>query len=605
MINGQGKLKQILVALCFVGTLLILSWLLRYAHYGFDFTDESFYLVWIANPFLYDGSLTQFGFVYHPLYGLLGGDIAGLRQANILITFGLAWVLTFVYLDSLAPSVKENPITLFAVSAGLATSALIYFDSWLPTPSYNSLALQSLLVSAIGLVLAEKGKHRASAIGWLLIGFGGWLAFMAKPSTALALAVSVFIYLLLARKFSIRMLALTVACALTLLLISALMIDGSIISFINRFKLGIEFSGLLGGGYALSEILRIDEFQLSEQFKLAIFLLSGALILALCSLSAKSKKWSFIGLLIPITFFTLTALLTLGQIYRIAELGQFQGLLIFAVVYAVAITTLVLGRLRALMTISLSQWTIAALFLVMPHIYAFGTNGNYWRAGGSAAIFWLLAGLVLLGPLIRERASWLLALPLALAAQAVTATLLQTGLEQPYRQPQPLRINISTLEIGPERSALTLSEGYSAYIASAMVIAKKAGFEPNMPLIDLSGQSPGVLYAIGAENIGQAWTIGGYSGSLKLAETALARTSCEKISTAWILVEPGGPRSIPTELMLSLGADFPSSFKHIGAWQTAEGAGGYLDRRTQELYKPVLPSKTLKTCMSLRNGKGG
>ena len=604
MINSHNKLKLILIALCSVGTLLIVSWLFRYAYYGFDFTDESFYLVWISNPFLYDGSITQFGFVYHPIYKLLGGDVATLRQVNILITFGLAFVLVYSYLASLTPVIKESRFTLLTLSAGFATSVFIYFDSWLVTPSYNSLALQSLLVSAIGLVMAEKCVHRASIIGWLLIGVGGWLAFMAKPSTALALAVCVFIYLLLARKFLIEMLALTVACAFALLLVSALMIDGSVIGFVNRLKLGFEFSRLLGGGNSLSEILRIDEFQLSEQFKLVIFLLSGAIILALGSMCTKSKKWSFIGLLISISFFTLTALLTLGQIHRVANLGAFQGLLIFAVVYAMVITTLIFGRLHALKTISSSQWAIAALFLVMPHIYAFGTNNNYWRVAGTAAIFWLLAGLTLLGPLIRERASWLLAAPLALAAQAVTAILLQTGLEQPYRQPQPLRLNVSTLEIGLERSALTLSEGFSEYIASAIHIAKKAGFEPNEPIIDLSGQSPGILYSIGAENIGQAWTIGGYPGSLKLAEYALTLSPCEKISSAWILLESNGPRSIPVELMSRLGANFPRSYELVGVWETAEGAGGYQNRRTQELYKPIEPHKTLTTCRSLREGGG-
>ena len=243
---------------------------------------------------------------------------------------------------------------------------------------------------------------------------------------------------------------------------------------------------------------------------------------------------------------------------------------------------------------------ISALFLVMPHVYAFGTNGNYWQAGGSAAIFWLLAGLTLMGPLIRDRTSWLLLLPLALAAQTITATLIQTGLEQPYRQPQPLRLNASNLEIGPQRSALTLSEDYSAYITSAITAGKKAGFEPGMALIDLSGQSPGILYAIGAESIGQAWTIGGYPGSLNLAKAALARTSCEKIAASWILFEEDGPRSSPTELMQSLGADFPISYERVGTWQTAAAAGGFTDNRTQDLYRPLEQHNTLMNCSMMR-----
>ncbi|WP_312703803.1 hypothetical protein [Stutzerimonas nitrititolerans] len=591
--------QYLLTALTAVGTLLILGWLLKYSAYGIDFTDESFYLVWISNPFIYAGSITQFGFIYHPLYVLLDGDIAALRQANILITFGLAWALVYFFLGSLVNEIKQNRSLPITVAAGLATSSLILFESWLPTPSYNSLALQSLLISAIGLVLAEKVANRTSMIGWVLIGVGGWLAFMAKPSTAAALAVGVFIYLLLSRKISTPLILVASVSTLLLLLASALLIEGSVFSFVERLQLGVELSRLLDGGYALSQLLRIDSFHLGIKFQLAILLFFGALLIALWCAWEKNRKWSFISLLISLGLFALTALLTLGQIHRAAGFGKFQGLLIFSLIYAAAFSALMFGRIKALTTITASQWVLACLFLAMPHIYAFGTNGNYWQAGSSAAIFWLLAGLTMSGPLIRERASWVLTL-LALAAQAVTATLIQSGLEQPYRQPEPLRLNASTLEIGPQNSALVVSEDYAEYIATAMATAQKAGFEPNTPLIDLSGQSPGILYAVGAQSIGQAWTIGGYPGSLKLAEVALARTSCEKIATAWVLFEQGGPRSIPTELMHSLGADFPSNYNQVGTWQTAEGSGGYAARRTQELYKPIWSQKTLITCQKLR-----
>jgi hypothetical protein len=397
----KSPMENALVALCAAGTVLIISWLIRYSAYGIDFTDESFYLVWIANPFIYDGSISQFGFVYHPLYRLLGGDISALRQANILITFALAWGLAYFFLVSLAADLNESRIALPVVSASLATSAFILFDSWLPTPSYNSLNIQSLLIAAIGLVLAEKNTDRKSITGWLLIGVGGWLAFMAKPSTALALAVGVFIYLLFARKFSIRMLALTAISVLVLLLFSAFLIDGSPVSFFNRLQLGMEFSKHLGGGHTMSQILRIDNFQLSGKFELSILLIAGAVFLAVRSMCVKNKKWQAIGLLISILFFSITALLTLGQIHRTVDLGQFQGLLIFAVIYAAVIVALALGRLQTLKSVSSQQWMIAALFMAMPHIYAFGSNSNYWKVGSSAAIFWLLAGLALLGPMIR------------------------------------------------------------------------------------------------------------------------------------------------------------------------------------------------------------
>lgn len=78
--------EKVIMAISFVGTVFMLFFVFLYSRYGFDFTDESYYLSWIANPFDYAASATQFGFIYHPLYVLLDGNIAALRQANILIT---------------------------------------------------------------------------------------------------------------------------------------------------------------------------------------------------------------------------------------------------------------------------------------------------------------------------------------------------------------------------------------------------------------------------------------------------------------------------------------------------------------------------------------
>lgn len=119
-------------------------------------------------------------------------------------------------------------------------------------------------------------------------------------------------------------------------------------------------------------------------------------------------------------------------------------------------------------------------------------------------------------------------------------------------------------------------------------------------MIDLSGQSPGILYAIGAKNIVQAWIIGGYPGSLKVSKAALDHVPCEKIAEAWVLIEPDGPRSIPTGLMSNLGAAFPRSYHEVGSWRNAEGAGGYDASRAQELYKPTATTEALSACGAIR-----
>jgi hypothetical protein len=586
-----------LVALCALSTILLLWQLLKYSAYGFDFTDEGFYLLWIADPHKYSWPATQFGFIYHPIYSLLDGDIAAIRRVNILIIFLLAWALCHTFIAHIAPGLKDSKTSRLTISSGLATSALLLFDSSLFTPNYNSLNFQALLITAIGLVLSDNSAQRSSIVGWVLIGVGGWLAFMAKPSTALAMGLGAFFYFLLSGKFSIRMLLLSLVCAFTLLLLSALQFDGSVVGFIKRLHLGVEFSLLQDVRYKPSEMFRIDSFNLDKRVKIAFLLVLFTLLIAIFS-SWKSRP--LVSLLISAIFFSITALLTLGQINWTTEFGQFQGLLIFAVIGAMAISALLLGSLKALKTVSRQEWAIAAFFLIFPHIYAFGTYGNYWEQGSWVGIFWLLAGLTLLGPLIRARSIGPVLLPIAIAVQALTSTLLQTGLQKPYRQPQPLRLNSSVLEIGPQKSPLILSKDYSNYIANALSVAREAKFEVQTPMIDLTGQSPGILFGIGAQSIGQPWIIGGYPGSLKFAEAALAHTSCDKISLAWILFEPNGPRSIPTEVMLSVGADFFSAYEKVGVWPIPEGAGGYKDRGTQELYKPKNQKEILMSCQMMR-----
>ena len=183
-----SRLEWSALALCVAASICLLGWMLLRCRSGFDFTDEGYYLNWISNPWNYRASVTQFGFVYYPLYKLVGGDIALLRQANVLIIFALSCTLCFLWIRALCPGWSAlHPAQragLVGVATILASSSLAFFDVWLPTPNYNSLAFQSLIVAAIGMLLAKNNFSKSSIVGWTLIGIGGGFAFLAKPPTA-------------------------------------------------------------------------------------------------------------------------------------------------------------------------------------------------------------------------------------------------------------------------------------------------------------------------------------------------------------------------------------------------------------------------------------
>lgn len=593
---GALSIIYFLAILSAVATILLLWWIIKYSAYGIDFTDESFYLVWIANPFQYTKSTTQFGFFYNPLYLLLDGDIASLRRANVLITFSLAWGVTYFTLVAFSARLKKSLFIVHSASSAFATSSLAIFDSWLITPSYNSLNFQALMIVVIGLTLANKNIDRPSLVGWILIGVGGWMTLMAKPTSALALTIVILFYLLFARKFSARMLLLTIAISISLIMLSALAIDGSFVGFVKRLYLGSELSRLLAGGYTLKQILRIDGFHLVRNFFIFIIFLFSAIYISFWSLLKKSRKLIFLPLLFSIILFLCTALISLNWIHSSFELGEFQGLLMLGVSCIFVSIGVLFGRLQALKSISRQQWAIAIILVFLPYIYAFGTNRNYWLNAHYAGIFWLLSGLVLLEPVIREHKSRILLLPIALAVQVLTSALLLDGFEKPHRQPQPISLNSYNIELGPKNSILVLSQGYAEYIQRAISLSQKAGFSVDTPVIDLSGQSPGILFAIQAKNIGQAWMIGGYPGSLNRAVAAFDSVECKDIASSWLLLEPKGPRIIPHEFLMVLGLSFPDDYQLVSSWSTAEGAGGYSEKQDQFLYKPLNIPKNTDAC---------
>jgi hypothetical protein len=287
------------------------------------------------------------------------------------------------------------------------------------------------------------------------------------------------------------------------------------------------------------------------------------------------------------------------------RLGIYQGMLIWAVVIAACVVGLNVCRSALFRQVSIAQWALAATLFAFPHVSAFGTNQNYWIQGSSAGIFWLMAGLVIAAPAARSQGGLAVFLPLAIAAQMVTAILLQYGYVMPYRQPHPLQLNDRVFAYGGEQSNLVLSAGYASYLEDAAAAAKKAGLGAGTPVIDMSGQSPGIVYAMQGQSLGQAWMIGGYKGSLKLAIESLKSVSCKQLADAWLLTEPAGKRRIPASLLASFGADLHSDYEQAGAWITAAGAGGYREQRAQELMKPTRQQDSAVAACNASKGRPG
>lgn len=594
------------VVMC-VLSLVVMTYALIFMGHGFDFTDEAYYIIWIKNPFYYDYSNTQFGFVYFPLFHFLGQDLHLMRVANIVLTYGTGLILSYVTLRELDG--RQHFIFLGLAQATAISTLSVAFLFWLPlSPSYNTLSLQALMLTAIGLLRASKDMSRASVAGWILIGVGGWLTFMAKISTAAVLGPLVVLVVLLSGRWSLRGLAISTITSTLLLVISAYAIDGSLTSFLDRIRLAVEISGMAGAGYSLAEILRLDGIDLTAPDWI-IAIATGAMLLLAGALSRRPSA-PVVGLGLAMALFC--SLITALILLRVVPSSWDIGLSARAILLVFPATSIVLalptlfrlarapegGETR---TTVLRNYALGLGFMALPLIYAFGSNNNYWKLAGDACIFWALGAMLFAarsGAVRRDRHL----IPYTLLAPVLALFFLQHGLAKPYRQPEPLWTNNRQVALGNPSHSLTLSSDFAAYIEEAQSGAKAAGFQPGMPMIDLSGQSPGLLFALGARNVGYPWLSGGYPGSTEIVKAALERVDCKDLAQSWVLLERTGPRMVDSSVLSVFGADVEEDFDIVGQWTTAVGAGGYNEVRVQELLRPMKnPEAAVAECSASRS----
>ena len=581
---------RILCCLTILGACLILWFPLHFSDHGFDFTDEGYYLNSIASPSIYDSTVTQFGFIYHPLH--LVSDLVLLRQLNILITFIATWILAHSVFEKLSSNIVYSKVETLIVSASTATSGLLFFSIWVPSPSYNSLAFQALLLTSAGLMRAEKTKTPKSILGYFTVGIGTWLAFMAKPTTAFLLVVIMLLYVILAKKNLKYFMFLSGITSFVALWASAVYIDGGIIKFVSRLLRAIYFAGSLGAGHTVSNIFRIDNLVLKFADQRDMLVLFSGIIVAVIFATSPKKKFKCIYLLIGLICFfcTYSHLFLLSKFHYRESLPS--GLIICGIVFAQMSMGIVFAlqkqRYEAL------DKSMAFLFLAMPMIFAFGTNNNYWEQGRLAIVFWIFAGFAMMGAFSHESNLFKITTQtVILAAQAVTAILFFKAIEHPYGQPSPLYANRDRITLG--RAQIYLHSNYSLYHRSIMDASRDGGFSAMTPLIDLTGISPGLSYVLGAESMGAAWLIGGYPGSKDFAIATLSRMQCSKLAKAWLILEPNGPISLTSDILFYFGINFPLDFQKVGEWQTA-GTEDFGKIRVQEMYKPIRPEKILKNC---------
>ena len=453
--------------------------------------------------------------------------------------------------------------------AGYLAGALLYYQLFLLSPSYNWLALNGLLLGVTGVFL-----HLAGARAWLcalVLGVGGYITFAAKPMSGLLLLALIFVLLAVMGQLrrSWPVLAGATALAAGGVLSHMLLVDGGIAASFAKLQLGRDGVALFSPGRGLAEISWevADFFVTLPALAWRIFPVLvpvAALCAILAALPVKARIWRFglRGVLAAVTFAWAWDIWSLNHIRQPYSMHVLMMLPLAAFVVSVPL----LARRTPDEGPKWIALVAPALFLMLlPFVYSYGTNNRIAYHTMSAAGFTVAAALVLLEG-ARARAQQVLgtiAVCTVMTLWGVKA--FEAAQAKPYRGGVPASQMTALLEAPAPVGRLSVTPATAQYAAD---LRAAEGFVPGTPLIDLTGGTPGAAVLLGADIVGVPWLLGGYPGTPEFVAHVFDTVPPETITRAWVLHAPGGRRSIPATLLAPYGMQFPEDYRPAATLRT-------------------------------------
>jgi hypothetical protein len=539
---------------------------------GIDLTDEGYYLNSINSPFSYKSSYSQFGFLLHPFFMLVGGDLIWFRWVGlVLLTIAAAALISaFLRIPAIGVALRRTDRILFAV-AGSGAVLLSYFW-WIPTPSYNLLNLFGVLIIFTGwFEICRIGREPPSRRWCRLIpvavcGVGFAVVALVKPTTAAALAV---VLTLLTLAFGRRALANIVCSGVVSFLLAVLvlmLIDGDPSAIIMRYRTALQNNELSQSGHDLHGLITSLNLMLGSRGWTALLLM--AILGPLVSMALFADGWKLS------TRVTICASVFAIQFFVSVPLITFNYSISF---WALGVLTLTGTFTSCLLTRNLGpkigeDRRYFALLLgafLAPIAIGFGTGAGIWQAAAHAGLFWTLtiALLVVLATPRRLRLPWLHFTMAATACLVIQATIF--SVIRPYRIVGPLSEQTEWISSARSERVVKVDPATATYFRSLLTGARSAGFQVGMPIIDLTSMGPTTQYVLGGEPIGLAWIAGGYPGSRDLALHAISQVPCAKLQQSWILTAPAGHGALPTDILTAVGLRFPDDYEKVAHARTS------------------------------------
>ncbi|MDN5006371.1 hypothetical protein ACFQZO_36730 [Bradyrhizobium sp. GCM10027634] len=541
MLIGRNPVLSILpprlvaaVVLLASATVLASSLILKMDR-GFDFTDEAFYLMLAQRPAEYDLILGLFSYAIHPLYLFAGQSVSAFNRIGAFILSGLGVSLGWAVLMRLKLSWRDPDAILIVGTALLAP--FFYYTYWIPTPSYNWLVLVAGWILALGLVLLQSVPAVSAFVAALAIA----IALFTRPLNATAYGAIYLLGILCAfpdNRARLAQLGRTFLFGSGFLLALAASLPlGTIVNQINGYF------AVFGGSHPNPFSMRDQQIEFLREGW--VWWTSAALLLVCMfarysgrTLVARWGEWAA---------FSVVVLLGLSLLRRSFDPGNCY---VFSVLGGGGFAMLSIACRR---DISLKWIALLALIGVIPWAATLGSAG---RVCLQVAFFPGLSLMVLIiaTALVLPRSFGLTLAGFVGLYLVYSAT--AAGLASPYRLAAPLGLQTLPTEVGTS-STLKLDERTRRFIQMLQADVASRGFCRDDLAIDLSGEVPGAVFAIGGRMPVFPWIFAGYPSSHRLASEYLRMVGPERLRRAWLILGTGG-HSLKKEEWEGLGLDFAS-----------------------------------------------
>lgn len=517
--------------------------------------------------------------MYHFLFSLIDYNVALFRFLNFLITFGIAAItasFTLKYLGLIEKQFSHLSLHLAIVSGIVSLTHFSVF--WLPTPSYNSLTFQSMMICLMAIArFFYKPESQIEISTLIFASFSFVLLFLAKPSAFLILIFTFSLILKITHRINYKYFGYFLALLFLWLSLFSHLIYRNIFGIFQSVKEGISYAQKLTANYSTKSQLALD-FPPNSIWLASFCGLSVLLVFFVRSKYSKNPNVNF-GALLSVTLI-MSIIVFRSQDWIFETFGN--SFLIFLAFVFVSFTVDKVN-FKVLIGVDKLIWTC----LTLPFICATGTSNDIWVQGSMNFYFIYLFGLFFLlhfkpNFFLNQRSYFSLILAIFLSFSSITSIT-----NKPYRQISPLSANNVQLTFPNELTGIQVTGDVALRIREMLSAMKSAGFESGTPVIDFSGQSPTSLFIAQAIPAGDSWLVGGYEGSNAFAIGKLSEMNCYELRTSWLLIENGGPKSLNFQFVLNqLGLDF-NLYKKVATWRTPYGAGGYEFSRKQSFYKPL------------------